>query len=117
MNFKCLKNSLVVSDCLITEKHKNNIKILENIQNNEENIIIKQKSSFLCSCGKSYSHRSGWSRHNSICTYVANINQPANSGEEIHNMVNILTELMKNQTDLQTKMSQFITNNSHLMNI
>jgi hypothetical protein len=99
---------------LITEKHKHNINILENIQNkeeniqkNEENIIITKQKQYLCSCGKSYSHRTGISRHKSMCKYVANIIQPPNLGEDLNNMMNILREFVKSNTELQIQMIEF----------
>ena len=88
---------------LITEKHKKLLLIFEEQQK------IEKKGNFLCNCGKSYTHSSGLSRHKYNCTFVANIIQPTvqdKPSEEFIIISNMVTVLLKNNTELQQQMAE-----------
>jgi hypothetical protein len=95
---------------LLTEKHKKFVVIFEEQQK------IEKKDKFLCNCGKSYSHSSGLSRHKYSCTFAADLIQPSvqeKPSEEFIIITNMVTELLKHNTELQQQMSELIkqTNN------
>jgi hypothetical protein len=106
--YKCYKNSEFIKH-LLTTKH------IRNASGNTKNI----NDGYVCKiCDKKYNSRKGLWGHSKTCKPMTNIEpkeniiiQIPNSCEEIHNMANILNELMKNNMDLQLKMSEFIKNN------
>ena len=105
---------------LSTQKHKNNINI--NKTHQVVNKSVKQtykikdisntntSNGFICDCGKKYSYRQSFMRHQDICSFVVSIDMETDSvDKEIKNETtdnNMLKDIINENKELRTILKQ-----------
>ena len=111
-DYKCCKKSDYIKHCLTT-KHKN--------ATNGDFLQQKSRQTFICSCGKSYTHRASLFNHKKLCKmHIEKIEKDDNdviSPEgELKNLTTMVIELMKSNNELQKQMIEVCKNSTSISN-
>ena len=104
-DYKCSKKSDYAKHCL-TKKHKNTT--------NSDILQQENRKTFICACGKSYTHRASLFNHKKLCiieqTKDKNVIIPSNAD----NNKDIIELLIKENSDIKNIMLDVVRSNSDL---
>ena len=102
---------------VVTPKHQNKINIIN------EQKITSNKNVCICECGKKYNYYSGLWRHKKKCVAPSVNNEIINETNVVELLIqenkdfkNLILEMMKSNTDLQTKMMDMCKNSNNSNN-
>jgi len=108
-NYKCFRK-YDFNKHLLTLKHINVDKCLQNVDKNVVNVVKEQNKPFQCLCGKSYFHRQSLSHHKKTCNNV-----PQKLDDNI--MIKLVMDVVKSNSEMHKQVLDIFKNgtmnNSH----
>ena len=119
--FKCFKRS-DWDRHIVRPKHQKNENDNENDKNDNEKEHKNALPNYVCSCGKSYKHASGLSRHKNAATCIPiQIQEPSNillteDESEVKMLTNLVLEVVKQNKELINQNNESQKHNQELTN-
>jgi hypothetical protein len=117
-DFKCFKQSNFETH-LLTTKHQKNVNDNENGKNDNEKMPKNALIKYSCSCGKTYKHSSGLSRHKIAANCISIQNQENLNIEdesEFKVLTNLVLEVVKQNKELINQNNEVVKQNKELTN-